>query len=303
MRLVSVASGWEVDPMKLVYMTYNKGDAWTNSEAQMFHNALRSQAEWFAFDINRAWVDGPDHDYEDEQRVWRGNRHVLVQADCVVCIVQPDWTSPHLPWEVGFCASANIPCIVITTNDRGEFKNKPPQCGIFNSAHSAFQAMMTVPKRERTTPELVAKWRRIEHDTKNEELFVEPSQAHHDDAGFDLTYDGHQPIVLKPGEVKDIPCGVAVEWPPNTWGLLVGRSSTFRNRGLLCNPAIIDPGYRGHLFAIVRNVAHEEHTVQPGERVAQIVPLPALAPQIGMVHSEEHSPSTRGEKGLGSSGL
>lgn len=289
--------------MKLVYIAYPDPDSWTQSEVQGFHNALRSQGDWFGFDLNKAWVHHRATDFDGEQRVWRGNRAVLGTADAIVSFLPTDWPSAHLPWEVGFGVAAGIPSIVVTSIPAEKFRNQPANCTIVTSANAAFGALVHVPPVFQEDTRMKAKWRHIDHDTRNDDLLVEPTRAHHDDAGFDLTYDGHHPLVIKPGESKDVPCGVAIEWPNRQWGLLIGRSSTFRNRGLLCNTAVIDPGYRGHLFACVRNVSHEEHTIQPGERVAQIVPLPALATRMDMVYVKELSETARGEKGFGSSGL
>ena len=66
-----------------------------------------------------------------------------------------------------------------------------------------------------------------------------------DDAGFDLRYSGEEEIAIRAGNVADVPSSIAIQWPPGVWGLLIGRSSTFRQRGLLVNPAVIDPGFRG----------------------------------------------------------
>jgi dUTP pyrophosphatase len=129
-----------------------------------------------------------------------------------------------------------------------------------------------------------------------------PLQAHSDDAGFDLVYNGVDSIQIPVNGAADIPCGVSVEFPPHTWGFLVGRSSSFRQRGVLVNPAVIDPGFRGELFAIVRNISTKTVVIEPGERVAQIVPLPALAPKMQPVEVQHLSATARGSNGFGSTG-
>lgn len=134
-----------------------------------------------------------------------------------------------------------------------------------------------------------------------------PRRGYHDDAGFDLTYgvtNGDQlpPIALLPGDVANVPAHVSVQWPPGVWAMLVGRSSSF-NRGLLINTAIIDPGFRGPLFAITRNVSNKKVIIESGERIAQLIPMPALAPQMEMVQVDQLSPSERGVNGFGSTGL
>lgn len=290
--------------VKLAYLAFPQRttDEFVIEEVQVLRNAiLGDQTQWYLYDINRSWTHSVAADFDEDDRVARSNRAVMAQADAVIVVLPMTWEN-QLPWECGAASVMGIPCFVITTK---AFTHSVP-VGVYirPSVASIIGDLSVLPERVAPTvqgPE--AKWIHVDHPTRNDDLLVQPSQAHSDDAGFDLTFDGHQSIVIAPGECVDVPCGVAIEWPPHTWGLLVGRSSTFRNRGLLVNPAIIDPGFRGHLFAIVRNISHEEHTVTPGERVAQIVPLPALAPKIEMKYSQELSESERGTNGFGSSGL
>jgi len=128
-----------------------------------------------------------------------------------------------------------------------------------------------------------------------------PRQGYSDDAGYDLICNSRSPIVIQPGATVDVPSGVSMQFPEGTWALLVGRSSSFRNRQLLVNSAIIDPGFRGELFAITHNFGTEVQVVEPGDRIAQVVPLPALAPAMLLVHGPL-DPSERGTQGFGSTG-
>ena len=125
-----------------------------------------------------------------------------------------------------------------------------------------------------------------------------PARAKPGDAGFDLYCQVE--TVCRPGEFVDIPCGVAVEFPSGWWGLLTGRSSTLRKRGLLVAQAVIDNGYRGPLFAGVWNLRDSSVTVGPGERIAQLIPVQAFPDSViaavGLGWSE------RGDSGFGSTG-
>lgn len=129
-----------------------------------------------------------------------------------------------------------------------------------------------------------------------------PVQHYDSDAGFDLAYAGAHPIHISPGECEDVRCGISVQWPPMMWGFLVGRSSSFRKRGILVNPAIVDGGFRGELFAVCRNIGNRDVTVQPGDRLAQIIPMPLLSAGMGVVEVPQLDPSERGENGFGSTG-
>jgi dUTP pyrophosphatase len=127
-----------------------------------------------------------------------------------------------------------------------------------------------------------------------------PTRAYSDDAGFDL-YVSEDRIVA-PGEFVDIPCAVAVELPPHTWALLTGRSSTLRKKRLLVNQGVIDPGYRGELFAGVWNLSAEPVEVKAGERVAQLIPMHNQALTFDLFEVEQLASHPRGEQGFGSSG-
>lgn len=128
-------------------------------------------------------------------------------------------------------------------------------------------------------------------------------RAYSDDAGFDLPVVGLG-VTLLPGEFKDIPTGIAVQMPPGTWGMIVGRSSTIRKRGLLVHTGVIDNGFRGELFAACQNVHPERKSVNiaPGERLAQLIVMPNATESVRPMLVEALDPSERGTRGFGSSG-
>lgn len=129
------------------------------------------------------------------------------------------------------------------------------------------------------------------------------------DAGFDLMVS--QDTVIPPGQFADVPCGIAVELPPSTWGLIIGRSSTLRKRNLLVTPAVIDGGYRGPLFAgcynlnparVVDRQLAGQTRIEAGDRLAQFIPFHNVAATLTPGWVAELTPSDRGERGFGSSG-
>ena len=130
-----------------------------------------------------------------------------------------------------------------------------------------------------------------------------PTRAYHDDAGFDL-YTARTTTIPAHG-FQDVSCGIAVELPQGTWGLLTGRSSTLRKRGLLVHTGVIDVGYRGELFAGVWNLTGEPVEVLAGERVSQLILIHNATEQatLTLVDSvNEFSLHPRGVNGFGSSG-
>jgi len=127
-----------------------------------------------------------------------------------------------------------------------------------------------------------------------------PTRAHHDDAGFDLFVNGEWTI--QPGQFVDIDLNTAVYLPPYTWGLLTGRSSTLRKRGLLVAQGVIDTGYTGPLFAGVWNLTQKPITVEHGDRIAQLVIMPNLAMETSVTQVDKLPATSRGTNGFGSTG-
>jgi len=128
-----------------------------------------------------------------------------------------------------------------------------------------------------------------------------PAQAHEGDAGFDLTYHGDETLIIQPNQTRNIPTGISVQLPPGMWAAITGRSSAFK-RDLLTPLSIIDNGYRGELFAIVRNIGHLPQHIMPGERIAQLIPMVIHADDVEWAHTHELSDTTRGTGGFGSTG-
>lgn len=126
-----------------------------------------------------------------------------------------------------------------------------------------------------------------------------PARAYAGDAGWDLYVS--EKVVIQPGAFADVPCGVACALPHGTWGLLTGRSSTLRSRGLLVHQGVIDEGYRGPLYAGVFNLGRHVALVEAGSRLAQLIVVPMHVHHARMVN--DLRPGTRGTAGFGSSGV
>jgi len=124
-------------------------------------------------------------------------------------------------------------------------------------------------------------------------------QAYENDAGFDLFVS--RDVVIKAGHAEDVPTGVFIEPEEGLYTTIMGRSSTFRERGILVSMNLIDSGYRGEVNAVAYNFTHGTVRIHAGERICQLVfhrLIPVKCKKVLRLNS-----SMRGEKGFGSSGL
>lgn len=121
-------------------------------------------------------------------------------------------------------------------------------------------------------------------------------------AGYDLSADLIQPEEIAPGEVRMLRTGVAVALPAGTVGLVFGRSGLGVRHGIVPANAVgvIDADYRGELMVGLRNQGSTPYMVQPGERIAQLVVVPVLTPELEPV--PDLGETARGENGFGSTG-
>ena len=121
-------------------------------------------------------------------------------------------------------------------------------------------------------------------------------------AGADLCACLDAPVTLQPGETKLISIGIAMEIPAGYAGLVFARSGLASKRHLA--PAnkvgVIDPDYRGEFFVPLHNHGPVPQTVEPGERIAQMILTPFLTAQV--VEAEMLSDTVRGAGGFGSTG-
>ncbi|MGQ4809044.1 Deoxyuridine 5'-triphosphate nucleotidohydrolase [Candidatus Entotheonellaceae bacterium PAL068K] len=128
---------------------------------------------------------------------------------------------------------------------------------------------------------------------------IMPSKAHGSDAGFDLAVPAD--CLIAPQVHGRIDLGFAVQIPPGWYGQIFGRSSVFQ-RGLSVHPGVIDADYRGAVQLLVYNMIPTEQRMHRGDRVAQLLILPVPAVSLMLVTPEELTSTTRGTRGMGSTG-
>ena len=132
-----------------------------------------------------------------------------------------------------------------------------------------------------------------------------PAYASASAAGMDLRADLAEPIVLQPLERKLIPTGLFMELPADCEAQVRPRSGLALKHGItvLNNPGTIDADYRGEVCVILVNLSNEPFTVNPGERIAQMVIATFRQETLQEVAAlEDLSDTERGAGGFGHSG-
>jgi dUTP pyrophosphatase len=129
-----------------------------------------------------------------------------------------------------------------------------------------------------------------------------PRRTRGGDAGYDLS--AVEPFALAPGARATVPTGVAIALPPGVAGLVVPRSGLAARHGLsvVNGPGLIDPNYRGEIRVILVNLGGEPYAGEAGDRIAQLLLVPFVAPELVTVDELPPAPDDRGALGFGSSG-
>lgn len=130
-----------------------------------------------------------------------------------------------------------------------------------------------------------------------------PFRATPGSAGMDLYACIDAPITLESGGHQVVPTGISIELPSNEYvALIFARSGLAVKHGIgLSNSVgVIDSDYRGELCVSLINQYAESCTIDPDERIAQLVIMPVVPAEPFEV--EELSSTARGEGGFGSTG-
>jgi dUTP pyrophosphatase len=130
-------------------------------------------------------------------------------------------------------------------------------------------------------------------------MYINHGHFHQGDAGLDIFIASSQTI--KAGVTTLIKLQIACESESNQPYLLMPRSSIAKTPLRLCNSiGLIDGGYRGEIMAAVDNIKTEDYSVEPNQRLFQLVAMNGEPIAFEIV--DELSDSTRGEGGFGSTG-
>ena len=130
-----------------------------------------------------------------------------------------------------------------------------------------------------------------------------PAYATDGSAGLDLRACIDAPLVLEPGRAELVPTGLAIHVEdPGLAAVLLPRSGLGHKHGVVLGNLVglIDSDYQGQVMVSAWNRSAASYTIQPGERIAQLVVLPVVQVRLEVVQA--FTASERGGGGFGSSG-
>ena len=130
-----------------------------------------------------------------------------------------------------------------------------------------------------------------------------PAYATAGSAGLDLRACLDEPRVLAPGKADLLPTGLAIHIDdPGLAAVILPRSGLGHKHGIVLGNLVglIDSDYQGQLMVSCWNRGQEPFTIQPGERIAQLVVVPVV--QVALEVVEDFTDSARGAGGFGHSG-
>ena len=133
--------------------------------------------------------------------------------------------------------------------------------------------------------------------------FPLPQYATAGSAGLDLRACLDKPLVLEPGKAELLPTGLSIYVEdPTLAAVILPRSGLGHKHGVVLGNLVglIDSDYQGPLMVSVWNRGREPYTMQPGERIAQLIVVPVVQVELEVV--EDFAATSRGAGGFGHSG-
>lgn len=140
-------------------------------------------------------------------------------------------------------------------------------------------------------------------DSRIGEIIPLPTYATDGSAGLDLRVCLNEPLVLEPQQTVLLPTGISIYIAdPTLAAVILPRSGLGHKNGIVLGNLVglIDSDYQGELKISCWNRSQEAFTINPGERIAQLVFVPVVQAAFEVV--KEFTQSSRGEGGFGSSG-
>ena len=130
-----------------------------------------------------------------------------------------------------------------------------------------------------------------------------PAYKSEGSSGMDITACVKQPVLLKPGDIRLIPTGLAVSVPPGYEAQVRPRSGLALHYGIgmVNSPGTIDSDYRGEIGIILINWGTEPFTVKKGDRIAQMIISKVY--RVDFVEVGDLDATSRGQGGFGHSGI
>ena len=131
-----------------------------------------------------------------------------------------------------------------------------------------------------------------------------PAYATAGSAGLDLRACLSEPLMLAPNAWQLVPTGIAIHLADAGYAaLILPRSGLGHKHGIVLGNLVglIDSDYQGQLMVSAWNRSEVAFTIEPMERIAQLVIVPVLQAEFNVV-SDFAAPSERGEGGYGSTG-
>jgi dUTP pyrophosphatase len=135
-----------------------------------------------------------------------------------------------------------------------------------------------------------------------------PTRANPSDAGADVYFCSHEPLTIAPGESVLLGTGLQVATPIGYVCEVKNRSGMAYKKSLVVGSCVIDSGYSGEVKVNLHNIGREVRTIDPFEKIAQLVFYQVNLPTFECLPNEVdlylHTPtvSSRGEGGFGSTG-
>ncbi len=130
-----------------------------------------------------------------------------------------------------------------------------------------------------------------------------PTRGTAGSAGVDLRACLDRPLTLDPGDCRLIPTGIAIHLgDPGLAAMILPRSGLGHKHGIVLGNLVglIDSDYQGELMISCWNRGREPFTIEPGERIAQLVVVPVVQAEFEIV--EDFAESERGAGGFGHTG-